>query len=121
MGSNMEWLRSNMVVGNYNYLGANTSLGLKLAGGVATLPPDSNGAVGTDVNFGAYFRTNTKVVVAATVISDSVFRVHLTIRGLGTLHPDYRGFRAAVRTAPVGNQSNELDKTIYVSWIALGQ
>ena len=106
----------------YNAFGVRRDTGIKIACGVASIPPSKSSTATISVNFGTFFTTGSRVVVATSVTAGYQGKILPTLYGLsgpGYL-PDHRGFHARITTFEWQPKNNHVIRTAYLNWLAMG-
>lgn len=122
MASNTRYLFERAPRLYYNAFGVRRDTGIKIACGVASIPPSKTAYAGITVNFGTFFTTGSRVVVATSISAGYQRKIIATLHGLsgpGYL-PDHRGFHANVTTFEYAAKDNHVIRTAYLNWVAMG-
>ena len=122
MADNQDWLYNNTPRAIYTLPGGIRRVeGVKIASGrviVAKRTKTDTAYVG--VRFGNFFTTSCQPIVTTGIVSDFQTRIFCTIHGIGVLHPDYRGFNVGVNIAAQIKKNDNIAKSFYVTWQAMG-
>lgn len=119
MVSNDEWLRYNMVQGNYTGFTKNKKDGVRLMGGIALINSAATQSAAKQVNFNGFFNSNSKPIVTTGIISSHQRRIFCTIDGIGKPFPDGRGFTAHVFMEADNDANRKIKYDFYISWLAM--
>lgn len=118
MTNNDQWLFENMPKLYYNVSGIKRSTGIKAAAGFGVFNASANRYAAGTVTFGDYFSQGCQPVVVLGALQTYPQReVIATIRGIGTIMPDHRGFE--VYLTAVGT-AKKISSIVYAPWIAIG-
>lgn len=120
MVSNAEWVRDNMVQGDYAAFGKDKRDGVKLLGGVALISKSGNRSKSKRVSFNSFFTPQAKPIVTTGVVSSHQRRIFCTIEGDGKPFPDGTGFVIQVFIEADNDANKKITNDFYVSWMALG-
>jgi len=120
MMSNEQWLRDNMVMGNYTGFKKNKKDGIKIMGGIVQIQKSTTAQRAKQVNFNSFFNPLCKPIVTVTAISSHQRRIMLTVDGIGKPFPDGRGFTVHAFKEGDKPAQRKITRDFYVSWIALG-
>lgn len=120
MVSNDNWLRDNMMVGQYKGHGVTKTTGLRVATGLVTIAPSKSNQRVANVNFGNFFSTSCRPIITTGIVSGSQRMIFATIDGPGSaLHPTRDGFQIHVFVDSL-SKTRKITRTFYVSWTAVG-
>lgn len=120
MAANMNWLRDNTPRGHYRAYGVNKKDQIKIAAGLALITARKQNFAAKRVSFGNFFTPRARPIVTTGIVSDKQRRIHVTIDGIGQLHPDHTGFDVHVSIDATNKKNNRILRNFYVSWQALG-
>lgn len=120
MAANMNWLRDNTPRGHYRAHGVNKKDQIKIAAGLALITARKQRHAARRVSFGNFFTPRSRPIVTTGVISSKNRQVHVTIDGIGQLHPDHTGFDVHVMVEGTNKKNNRILRNMYISWQALG-
>lgn len=122
MVSNSRYLFERAAKVYYNAYGTHKDTGIKIACGVATIPPASAYSTKITVYFGAFFTPGCRPVIATSITTPYNRRVIETINGISgdAALPDHRGFIAHIAAVEFNDKTNYLVKTMHLNWIAMG-
>lgn len=120
MVSNDNWLRDNSVRGLYTGHGVRRKEGVKIASGLALIHSRKQNTASKRVEFNGFFLSVCRPVVTTGLVSSSQRMVFVSIDGLGTMHPDNRGFNAHVLVTANDKKNRRIKRNMYVSWHAVG-
>ena len=106
----------------YSAYGVKKDTGIRIACGVATVPPKKVDVQYINVSFGTFFSTSCKPVITLSITSPHNGRVIPTIYGIAGVNtqPDNTGFVARLAETELNAKANYFDKTMYLNWIAVG-
>ena len=120
MTQNEEFLSEYLMGTSYRGFGSTRDKGIKLACGLVSIGTSKGAEANKDVRFGNFFSSGCNPIVTTGLVSSHQHRIHLTIDGLGQLHPDQRGFQVHVRMDSLNKKKNRITHNFYVSWHAMG-
>lgn len=120
IGSNLQWLYERMPRAKYDAWNVKQDKGVKIVGGMVSIPPDKDGIVVKNVYFGDIFTPGCRPIVTMGIISDALRRVYITIDGIGTVLPDDRGFQVHANATYANKNTTKFTRTFYVAWQAMG-
>lgn len=120
MVSNDNWLRSNMVSGQYRGLGTTRTTGVKIISGLVPITASKSNQQVRNVSFGNFFSTSCMPIITTGVWSGSQRMVFATIDGPGSKpYPTRDGFQIHVYVDST-SKVKKITRNFYVSWIAVG-
>lgn len=120
MVSNDNWLRDNMMRGQYAANGVTRETGLRMASGLALITSGKAASKTRGVSFGTYFSESCKPIVTTGIVSASQRQIYATIDGPGNKpQPTRDGFQVHVYVQS-SNKKNKISRNFYISWHALG-
>lgn len=120
MVSNDNWLRDNMMRGNYTANNVNRDAGLRIIGGLALITSGKSASKSKEVSFGDHFSESCKPIVTTGTVSSAQRQIDVTIDGPGTKkQPTRDGFEVHVHVQS-NNKKKKIQRNFYVSWHALG-
>ena len=122
MAQNVDYLFKRMPKVYFNAYNAQRDIGVKIACGVATIPPTSNYSTTVTVYFGTFFTPGSQPIITTSITSSYNRRVIDTINGISgnAAMPDHRGFIAHIAAVEFNDKTNALSKTMHLNWIAMG-
>lgn len=122
MVSNSRYLFERAAKVYYNAYSVHKDNGIKIACGVATIPPAKAYSEAITVYFGSFFTPGSRPVIATSITSSYNRRVIETINGISgnSSLPDHRGFIATIAAVEFNDKTNYLVKTMHLNWIAMG-
>lgn len=120
LSHNQQFIFEQMPRANYRGFGVHRSEGIKLAAGLIAIGASKKPYASNDVRFGNFFAPRCNPIVTTGIVASHQHRIFCTIQGLGTLHPDNRGFRARVTIDAATKKNRKIARNFYVSWQALG-
>lgn len=120
MTNNDQWLFENSASMYYNAYSLKRTTGIKIACGMTLIPSAKSSWASALVYFGDFFSAGCHPVIVTGLVHQWEIRIHHGVRGIGTMHPDQRGFTISVSTDIPTATSNYISKFFYVSWIAMG-
>lgn len=120
MAANMNWLRDNTPRAHYRAHGVNKKDQIKIAAGLALITARKQPYASRRVSFGNFFSPNSRPIVTTGVISAKQRRIHVTVDGIGQLHPDHTGFDVHIRIDANTKKNMRVLRNFYVSWQAMG-
>lgn len=120
MANNDQWLFENMPRMYFNSHGIKRTAGVKVLAGTAYIRPSTAEHTGTTVYFGSYFSAGCRPVVVAGLNAYPQGRLHVVVRGIGTLFPDNRGFEVRVYANEVNSKANRINAGVEIPYIAIG-
>lgn len=106
----------------YMAYGQKKDTGIRMACGVATVAPRKANLTWVTVQFGTFFNTACKPVIAVSLTAGSRARIIPTLFGISGVNyqPDNRGFVCRLAATELSTKINYFDKTMYLNWIAMG-
>lgn len=120
MVSNDNWLRENMLSGQYKGHGVSKTTGVKIVSGLVMMPAGKANQVTKNVNFGNFFSTSCRPIVTTGIVSSFHRMIFATIDGPGSaLHPTNQGFQVHVYVDST-SKTKKISRSFYVSWLAIG-
>lgn len=120
MVSNTNYLRDNMLRGNYGANGITRDVGLKIASGLVLITASKTPIQSRTVSFSNYFSDSCKPIVTTGVVSSSQRRIFVSVNGPGSLPmPTRDGFQVVVEVDSTSKKKS-ITRNFYVSWIAMG-
>ena len=120
MVSNDNYLRENMVTGQYYGYGIKKNTGVRIATGLAGIGASKANQRQVAVSFGNFFSTACRPIITTGVISSKQRMIYATLDGPGSqLHPTRDGFQIHVYVDSTA-KNKKISKGFYVSWIAVG-
>lgn len=120
MVSNDNWLRDNMMRGQYGANGVTRETGIRMASGLALITSGKAASKSRSVSFGTYFSESCKPIVTTGIVSSSQRQIYATIDGPGNKpQPTRDGFAVHVFVNSK-NKKKKISRNFYVSWHALG-
>lgn len=120
MVGNDNWLKENMVQGQYKGHGVSKTTGVKIVTGLVGIPAGKRNQVTKNVSFGNFFSTACKPIVTTGIISSNHRMIFATIDGPGSsFYPDRNGFQVHVYVDST-SKTKKISRSFYVSWIAVG-
>jgi hypothetical protein len=120
MVSNDNWLRDNMVLGQYGANGVKRDSGIRIASGLALITSGKSANKSKFVAFNNYFSDSCKPIVTTGIVSASQRQIFATIDGPGSKpQPTRDGFQVHVHVNS-SNKKKKISRNFYVSWHALG-
>lgn len=120
MVSNDNWLRDNMMRGQYSANGVQRETGLRMASGLVLITSGKSAEKSKSVSFGTYFSESCKPIVTTGIVSSSQRQIYATIDGPGSKpQPTRDGFQVHVYVNSK-NKNKKISRNFYVSWHALG-
>ena len=120
MVSNIEWVRDNMVSGNYAAFNKSKKDGVKIMAGITQITKQGNQSATKQVNFNSFFNPLAKPIVTISAVSSHQRRIFTTLSGIGKPFPDGRGFTAHVYIEAEKAANKKITHDFYISWIAVG-
>jgi hypothetical protein len=98
------------------------SSGVKVAAGVALIPPKKATSQKIRIHFGSFFTTGCKPVVTLGIMSPHNGRLIPTMHGISGINhvPDHRGLIARICVSEFNSKVNYFVKRGYLNWIAVG-
>lgn len=120
MVSNDNYLRDNMMTGQYAAHGVTRTTGIRMLSGLVLITASKTNTQTKNVSFGNYFSTACRPVVTTGILSTSQRMIFATIDGLGSLAaPTRDGFQVHVYVDST-SKSKKISRNFYVSWHAMG-
>lgn len=121
LADNAEWLYRNTPRGTYTLPGGIVRTeGIKIASGRIVIPKQAKDSATASVRFGNFFSSRCEPLVTTGIVSAHQPRIFATLRGLGQLLPDHRGFQVGVNIAAGSKKNDKIAHTFYVTWQAMG-
>lgn len=117
---NIEYVLNNMTRSFYRAHGATREEGNKLLSGLALIPASKRSRDTVRVHFPNYFSSACSPIVTTGIVSAHLHRVHVTIAGLGRMHPDHRGMEVHISMDAINAKRNHVHHNFYVSYSAHG-
>lgn len=117
LANNSQWLFENTPRMNYNAYGVKRATGVKIAAGIQIFGASKVAYQTRPVYFNNFFSAASHPVVTTGVIGYQR-RIFVIMNGLGTLHPDQRGFQITIEAESAS--ANKIERSMYVSWTAIG-
>lgn len=120
MVSNDNWLRDNMVTGQYRGYSVTKGTGVRIASGLVGITASKSNQQSRSVGFANFFSASCKPIITTGILSGSQRMIFATIDGPGTaLHPTRDGFQVHVYVDST-SKTQKISRGFYVSWIAVG-
>ena len=120
MVSNDNYLRDNMMTGQYSGHGVSRTSGLRIATGLVAITASKSNQQTRNVGFGNFFSQSCRPIVTTGVMSNSHRQVYATYDGPGgAIAPTRDGFRVTVYVDATG-KNKKIKRNFYVSWHAIG-
>lgn len=120
MVSNDNYLRDNMVTGQYGGYSVKRTTGIRVLTGLVTITASKTNTQSRSVSFGNYFSQACRPIITTGVISTSQRMIFPTIDGPGTqAHPTRDGFQVHVYVDSTAKKK-KITRNFYVSWHAIG-
>lgn len=121
MTNNAEWLYANTPRAIYTLPGGLRRVeGTKLASGRVIITKRNKDSATVEVRFGNYFTARCEPNITTGIIAASQPQVFDSIRGIGRLIPDNRGFQVTVNIAAQNARRDKITRSFYVAWQAMG-
>lgn len=121
MTDNAEWLFYNTPRAIYTAEKLTRSEGVKIAAGrVIVAKRAKSDSANVRVNFGNFFTARCEPIITTGIVSAHQTRIFATIRGIGKLQPDNRGFLVGVNIAAESKRADKIAHSFYVTWQAVG-
>lgn len=122
LANNAQWLFENTPRANYRGHGVRKADGIRIACGLIPMPANKTAAAEGSVYFGNFFNTGCRPIITTGLISPVQKQFFISINGLGNsnTHPDNNGFQAHIRLNIQPNHAQNITKTVYVTWQAMG-
>lgn len=120
MVGNDNWLKDNMVTGQYSGSGVSRRTGVRIASGLVLITAGKSASQTRNVSFGNFFSEACRPIVTTGIVSISQRQIYATIDGPGTAYlPTRDGFQVHVYVNST-NKRKRISRNFYVSWHALG-
>lgn len=122
MNANTDYLLERAVPHQYSAYSTNKTTGLKVICGIVSIGPSTARQMSKNVYFGRYFSAGCRPVVLATHASSNLWRVFISIGGIGAnnLRPDHNGFKVVLNSDPLSTTKNHFAQGQHIHWLALG-
>jgi hypothetical protein len=121
MTDNAEWLYLNTPRAIYTTPGGlRRAEGIKIASGRIIIPKRATNSATAEVRFGNFFSYNCDPNITVGVVSPQQPRIFASVRGIGKVLPDNRGFEVQVVVAAENKANNKIATTLYVNFSAMG-
>ncbi len=122
MADNSEWLFRNTPRAIYTLPGGIRRVeGVRIASGRVIIPKnDQKDSATAEVRFGNFFSARCEPNVTTGLISRIQPRIFCTVRGIGKVVPDARGFEVQVNVDALQKKNDKIAATLYVGFIAMG-
>jgi hypothetical protein len=108
----------------YNSYGVQKDTGIKIASGVATVPPNNVDYNLVNVYFGSFFTPGCNPVINIGCMSPVQGRIMLTFVSLNghgsSVAPDHRGFIARLGLADKNPATQYFVTSVFIHWTAFG-
>lgn len=120
LATNQRWLFERMPRTLYRAFGVRQSSNVKIASGIVAIAGRKKSTAVETVRFGDFFSNRCNPIVTTGIVSGHHRRIHVTLDGLGTLHPDHRGFNVHISMDNANKKKNTISRRFYVTWTATG-
>jgi hypothetical protein len=121
MAENVDWLYRNTPRAIYTLPGGLVrNEGVKIAAGRVIIGKKNKDTSSATVRFGNFFAARCEPIVTTGIVSDDQPRIFATISGIGQLQPDNRGFTVGVNIAAEKKANDQINRSFYVTWQAMG-
>lgn len=122
VAANADWLYRNTPRAIYTLPGGlRRSEGVKIAAGRVIIGrrPKSDSATAT-VRFGNFFSSRCEPIITTGVIAEHQTKIFCVVNGIGRLNPDNQGFNVEVNIAAGVKKNDNIARSFYVAWQAMG-
>jgi hypothetical protein len=119
IANNVQWVKENKPDALYTLpQGTKRYSGVKVCGGRAIIPPNAKSdTANVRVRFSNFFTSRCQPLITTGVVSNHI-RTFCIVNGINGLIPDDTGFE--IQVMKFSQKQENINKTFYVNWIALG-
>ncbi len=121
LSNNTVYLRDQMVDAKYQYeWGGVVDINVKLLAGKTYVPPSGDqGPIYVTIGFTNIFTPGCNPIITTGLQTEGGAKFEHCLYGIGTYHPDHRGFVAKVKVNPAYPRG-VFDQHMHVNWTAVG-